>query len=71
VALALLVLFSFATAVAQEATPPLEPGTRVWVTAPGLGLDKEAATFDALRGDSRRARPDTDSAERNHNSRAI
>ena len=50
-ALVVLALAPVATLVAQEPGPPLEPGARVRVTAPDLGIEKQQATFQALRGD--------------------
>lgn len=47
--LAVLVLAPLTDALAQEL--PLRPGRRVRVTAPTIGIKKQAATFDALRGD--------------------
>ena len=52
VALAILALSPFANLAAQEPAPPLDPGARVRVTAPGLGIEKQQATFQALRGDT-------------------
>ena len=51
-ALVVLALAPVATLVAQEPGPPLEPGARVRVTAPDLGIEKQQATFQALRGDT-------------------
>ncbi len=52
VALAVLALSPFTAGLAQEQALPLEPGTRVRVTAPALGLDKQAATFETVIGDT-------------------
>jgi hypothetical protein len=52
VGLVALALVPFATLAAQEQPPPLEPGARVRVTAPNLGVEKQQATFRALRGDT-------------------
>jgi hypothetical protein len=46
--LAILVLAPFSDAIAQEVS--LEPGQRVRITAPDLGINQQAATFDALDG---------------------
>jgi hypothetical protein len=48
----ILLVVPLITAVAQEQPPPLEPGTRVRVTAPELGIEKQQATFQALSGDT-------------------
>ena len=45
---AFLLVLPLTTTVAQQQPPPLEPGQRVRVTAPDLGMDKQAATFNAL-----------------------
>jgi hypothetical protein len=50
--LVVLALVPFATLAAQEQPPPLEPGVRVRITAPDLGIEKQQATFQALRGDT-------------------
>jgi hypothetical protein len=47
-----LALVPLATLAAQEPEQPLEPGARVRVTAPNLGMDKEVATFEAFQGDT-------------------
>jgi hypothetical protein len=47
-----LALVPFATLAAQEPAPPLEPGTRVRVTAPALGIEKQVAMFESVRGDT-------------------
>ena len=49
---AVLLVLPLTTAVAQQQPPPLEPGTRVRITAPDLGIEKQQATFQALRGDT-------------------
>ena len=50
--LVVLALAPFANLAAQEQPLPLEPGARVRVTAPDLGIEKQQATFQALRGDT-------------------
>jgi hypothetical protein len=52
VALAVVALSPFATTVAQEHASPLEPGQRVRVTAPSLGLDGHEERFSGVRGDT-------------------
>ncbi|MDH3457542.1 MAG: hypothetical protein OER90_11955 [Gemmatimonadota bacterium] len=47
--LAALVLAPLTDAIGQD--QPLQPGQRVHVTVPTLGIKKQAATFEALRGD--------------------
>jgi hypothetical protein len=59
VGLVALALFPFATPAAQEQAPPPEPGTRVRVTAPALGIEGQEATFEALRGDTLVVEADT------------
>jgi len=49
---AVLLVLPLTTAVAQQQPPPLEPGARVRVTAPDLGISKQVATFEAVRGDT-------------------
>ena len=49
---AVLVAVSLNTAVAQDGPSTLEPGARVRITVPDLGIDKQQATFQALRGDT-------------------
>ena len=49
---AVLLVLPLTTAVAQQQPPPLEPGAWVRITAPSLGIEKQAATFQALRGDT-------------------
>lgn len=49
--LTLSLLVPFTTLSAQE-LPPVKPGDRVRVTAPDLGIRKQAATFEAWRGDT-------------------
>lgn len=44
--LAVLLLAPFTNALAQE--QPLQPGQRVRITAPDLGINQQVATFDAL-----------------------
>jgi hypothetical protein len=44
-------LVGLSSTVAAQ-TPRLEPGTRVRVHAPELGIERQAATFEALRGDT-------------------
>ena len=51
-AVAIFGLVPFADVLAQEQPPPLRPGSRVQVTAPSLGIDNEAATFEAWYGDT-------------------
>jgi hypothetical protein len=48
--LAVLVLAPLTDAMAQD--QPLQPGQRVRVTAPGLGINRQVATFDGLAGDA-------------------
>jgi hypothetical protein len=48
---AILLVIPFATTIAQEQAL-LEPGARVRITASILGIEKEAATFESLRGDT-------------------
>jgi len=55
--LAILVLMSFTGAVAQER--PVQPGQRVRVEAPYLGIKRQVAVFEALHGDTLVARADT------------
>jgi hypothetical protein len=47
--LALFVLAPLSDALAQA--PPLEPGQRVRVTAPDLGVNRQSAVLETLRGD--------------------
>jgi len=47
---AVLLVLPLTAVVAQEAPPPLEPGTRVRVTAPDI--DKYDGTLQAMRGDT-------------------
>ena len=47
---AVLLVLPLTATVAQEAPPPLEPGTRVRVTAPDI--DKYDGTLQAMRGDT-------------------
>jgi len=47
---AVFVLAPLSNAIAQQ--QPLQAGQRVRVTAPTLGIRKQAATFEALRGDT-------------------
>ncbi len=49
---AALLVLPLTTALAQQQPPPLEPGARVRITAPDLGIEKQEATFQALRGDT-------------------
>ena len=49
---AVLLVLPLTTAVAQQQPLSLEPGARVRITAPYLGIKKQAATFQALRGDT-------------------
>ena len=49
---AFLLVVPLTATSAQERQPPLEPGTRVRVTAPSLGMNKQEATFEAWRGDT-------------------
>jgi hypothetical protein len=49
---AVLVALSLNTAVAQDRPSTLEPGAPVRVTAHDLGIEKQQATFQALRGDT-------------------
>ena len=46
-----LLLVSLASLSAQQA-PPVEVGSRVRVTAPGLGIYRQVATLEAWRGDT-------------------
>jgi hypothetical protein len=48
--LTILLVGPICAAAAQDRTPLLEPGARVRVTAPDLGITKQAATFDVLEG---------------------
>ncbi len=49
-----LAVLAFAplTRVTAQELPPVKPGDRVRVTAPDLGIRKQAATFEAWRGDT-------------------
>jgi hypothetical protein len=47
-----LLVAPLTAAVAQEQPLPIEPGVRVRVTAPDLGIEKQQATFQALSGDT-------------------
>ncbi len=47
---AILLVAPICTATAQDRTSPLEHGQRVRVTAPELGITRQAATFNALDG---------------------
>ncbi|NIM48165.1 MAG: hypothetical protein GTN78_20805 [Gemmatimonadales bacterium] len=49
---AVLLVVPFATAVAQQQPPPLEPGQRVRVTVPTRDMNKHVETFRRLRGDT-------------------
>ncbi|NIM51536.1 MAG: hypothetical protein GTN62_12050 [Gemmatimonadales bacterium] len=49
---AVLLVLPFATTAARAQAPTLEPGARVRVTVPHLGLTRHAATFETLRGDT-------------------
>ena len=55
---AFLLVLPLTTAVAQQQPPPLDSGARVRVTAPDLGISKQQATFEALRGDTIRLQTD-------------
>ena len=46
--LTVLAVTPFTSVTAQEQPPPVEPGARVRVTAPDLGINRQVATFDAL-----------------------
>jgi hypothetical protein len=48
---AFLALAPFTSVIAQE-PPPVQSGARVRVTAPRLGMSKQPATFQAIRGDT-------------------
>ena len=48
---AILAFVPLTSVMAQE-PPPVKPGDRVRVTAPDLGIRKQAATFEAWRGDT-------------------
>ena len=50
--IAVLALTPLATVMAQLQPLPLEPGQRVRVTAPDLGIRKQVGRFEALRGDT-------------------
>ena len=50
--IAALALTPLATVMAQLQPSPLEPGQRVRVTAPDLGIRKQVGRFEALRGDT-------------------
>ena len=43
---------TLAATTAQAQAPSLDPGTRVRVWAPELGIEKQPGTFEALRGDT-------------------
>ncbi len=50
--LAVLAFLPATSVIAQEQSLPLEPGQRVRVTAPNLGIRYQLATFEVLRGDT-------------------
>ena len=50
VSAALIVTVAVSTVQAQA--PPLDPGTRIRVWIPELGVEKQSAIFEALRGDT-------------------
>jgi ABC-type nitrate/sulfonate/bicarbonate transport system permease component len=49
---AILLVAPICTATAQDRTSPPEPGQRVRVTAPSLGLDGHEERFSGVRGDT-------------------
>jgi hypothetical protein len=49
---AIFLVAPICTATAQDRTSPLEPGQRVRVTAPSLGLDGHEERFSGVRGDT-------------------
>jgi len=50
---AVLVVLSLNTATAQDGSSTLEPGARVRITVPDLGIEKQQATVQALPIDSK------------------